>query len=760
MAREEKVRLSIDGREVVNSYDALRKEARALKKEINGLEEGTDQWIKANANLARVEQQTAKLRVEQRKVKEGLKEATQATNEWKNSLFQIAPFGPQLQALNATLGKGVGVFNLITKSTNLFKVALASTGIGAIVVLLGSLISYLTSTQEGMDKVRKITEPVVSIFNRLKGVLQDLGKNVFGALAALAKGEFSQAWNLLKEGVTGAVQGVGEAVREGIKDGKELASLAIEIQKAENELLRMRGRSMRQISEQREIAQDASKSERERAEAAQEAIRLINELAAAEQKVTDLRIRDLDIRQDQNDTDRAGEREMIELINQKEEAEKRASDQRREINSLLNSLRKQESAADEKAINDRIKQLEKLQSEWEKLYAEQQALRQSFHDSQLSADEREMLAIDRKYSSILERTKKHYEAMQASLNLDAEQKEALEMEAGVRMAEIQDLWNQERTAKQQERFDADREARQAAQQEIDLELMSAQEREVMEIEQHYQNLLDLANQHGLDITGIMQARADALHEIERRRREMEEKADEESNRKRIQLAQQFGSLFGATLQLIADDSKQFAGLRVALTTAQILIDTASGISALTSNAAKGSLTPIDYAARVVGMVTILLGNMAKAKQALSQGASQVNGKEFKASSGQSRRSFYHGGETGDQYGPYAGFVHHHEYVIPSWLRKDPQVAAWESMIESKRINRMPGFFQGGPTTPPAFSQPSTTQAPDNAASMQLIEEIVRTLDQISKRPARANILFTELRQAFDQYNTIQKESEA
>ncbi|MDO7875988.1 phage tail tape measure protein [Hymenobacter sp. ASUV-10] len=43
----------------------------------------------------------------------------------------------------------------------------------------------------------------------------------------------------------------------------------------------------------------------------------------------------------------------------------------------------------------------------------------------------------------------------------------------------------------------------------------------------------------------------------------------------------------------------------------------------------------------------------------------------------------------------AGVVHEDEYVIPKWLRQDPQVAAFEEWVEAKRMR---GFYTGGRTS--------------------------------------------------------------
>ena len=72
----------------------------------------------------------------------------------------------------------------LSKALKVLRVALISTGIGAIVVVLGSLIAYLTSTQEGMDKVNKVLYPLTEIFKEFLGILQELGGSTFRIVVA------------------------------------------------------------------------------------------------------------------------------------------------------------------------------------------------------------------------------------------------------------------------------------------------------------------------------------------------------------------------------------------------------------------------------------------------------------------------------------------------------------------------------------------------------------------------------------------------
>lgn len=90
--------------------------------------------------------------------------------------------------------------NASSKSMNGFKVALISTGLGALVVVLGSIIAYWDEFTEAiglsakqMERLGDIAKGVFNVFtSSLKGLAIALGKMV--------KGDFQGAWQALKDG--------------------------------------------------------------------------------------------------------------------------------------------------------------------------------------------------------------------------------------------------------------------------------------------------------------------------------------------------------------------------------------------------------------------------------------------------------------------------------------------------------------------------------------------------------------------------------
>ena len=72
--------------------------------------------------------------------------------------------------------------NVSSKSLKLLRIALISTGIGAIVVALGSLIGAFASTQRGADAIARALGPVKEIFAVFVGFLQDKALAIFDRL--------------------------------------------------------------------------------------------------------------------------------------------------------------------------------------------------------------------------------------------------------------------------------------------------------------------------------------------------------------------------------------------------------------------------------------------------------------------------------------------------------------------------------------------------------------------------------------------------
>jgi hypothetical protein len=84
----------------------------------------------------------------------------------------------------------------------------------------------------------------------------------------------------------------------------------------------------------------------------------------------------------------------------------------------------------------------------------------------------------------------------------------------------------------------------------------------------------------------------------------------------------------------------------------------------------------------------------------------------------------------------AGIVHEDEYVVPKWMRADPQVAAVEQWLEVRRLR---GFANGGATTsgssgaalPVAAASPSTDGEKTYAVQTQMLAALLTMQEQLA-----------------------------
>lgn len=113
-------------------------------------------------------------------------------------------------AVTAMKGYAVAT-NGSVNSLKLFRIALISTGIGAIVVALGSLIGAFLSTQRGIDAVNKVLTPLKEVFATLVGFLQTKALAIFDQLKKAIdnpKQAFKDLLDFVKTNVTNRFNGL------------------------------------------------------------------------------------------------------------------------------------------------------------------------------------------------------------------------------------------------------------------------------------------------------------------------------------------------------------------------------------------------------------------------------------------------------------------------------------------------------------------------------------------------------------------------
>lgn len=172
--------------------------------------------------------------------------------------------------------------NALSAALKLLKVALVSTGIGAIVVALGSLISYLSKTQQGVE----LSSKVMSSLGAAVSVVVDRLAEFGSAIVKLFAGDFKGAADSAKS----AFSGIGDEIASETSQAWKLQDALNGIEKAEVMLSMQRASNKSQIADLKKLAEDTTKSEKERIEAAKEAVRLEQEDLQMQTKLAEARL--------------------------------------------------------------------------------------------------------------------------------------------------------------------------------------------------------------------------------------------------------------------------------------------------------------------------------------------------------------------------------------------------------------------------------------------------------------------------------------
>ena len=215
----------------------------------------------------------------------GAEEETQRyyrnVGNYKEAIMEAAnaniPFVQQINVMVTSLGEvrnylsGVKTEMLTVSTTTtgwikvlkLLKVALLGTGIGVLIVALGSLVSWFTKTQKGVEAANKIMGALGATVN----VLIDRAGKLGSALVNLFTGNFKQAGNDAKS----IFAGIGDEIVNETKQAWKLAEVLNEIDKREVMLSMSRAANRAEIEKLKKAADDQTLSTQERIKAAEKA---------------------------------------------------------------------------------------------------------------------------------------------------------------------------------------------------------------------------------------------------------------------------------------------------------------------------------------------------------------------------------------------------------------------------------------------------------------------------------------------------------
>ena len=220
-----------------------------------------------------------------------------------------ALFGTSMGDISRTLGSIKGGFlklnlaiNGTTQATSLssealkvFKIALASTGIGLLVVALGSLVAYFTKSQEGSNALYKVMGQLGQIVSTITDYFIKLGEAIVKAFKNPGQA-VKKFWRILtnkeeREQFKKSIEGIGKDIEDRQKRRLALTERQQALEKAMIDYTVERATLQAEIEKQREIAADkANRTAAERLAANLKAQELTAQLYDKEKKFAQERL--------------------------------------------------------------------------------------------------------------------------------------------------------------------------------------------------------------------------------------------------------------------------------------------------------------------------------------------------------------------------------------------------------------------------------------------------------------------------------------
>lgn len=300
-------------------------------------------------------------------VKADTSQLDQAFEKSKNAVKDLGTAGEESIGLldNVTGGFAsklvqarAGIGTLI-KGLNLTKVALISTGIGAFVVAIGSLVAYFTQTADGA----KMLEAALNGFQAVFRVIIDRIAQMGGAIVKLFKGDFKGAF----DDASSALSGMGDEIAKEYNAMTELTKAAQALRKSQRDITVETAKQRAEIERLKMVSDDQTKSVKERIKAAQDAAALEKTLVAERVRIAEEEFR---IEKARQATTFATEEDLMKLAQLEAEVyniRQESTTLQTELQNKVNGLRQEgiRIAQEEKAAAEELKAQKKKEADEE-----------------------------------------------------------------------------------------------------------------------------------------------------------------------------------------------------------------------------------------------------------------------------------------------------------------------------------------------------------------------------------------------------------
>jgi len=365
------------------------------------------------------------------------------SNQAQDALNKTGFFSREM----ALLRQVTGLYDLSVKastvSTASFKTLLFSLGIGAIVIVIASLIGFLTRTQQGMEFLGRATEGLTTflavlldgftvlgqqIFDNIIPMLEGLGRVLLG-IATFDFETIKQGFNGVQEAVSNIdpvniIELGANAFKAGV-EASRLKGIIQDLDKAEARLGVTVAQNKAEFEKLREVANDDTKSFKERLEASEKAFEIES---GNERDMIKLKKERLAVTVAQNgltistESDLQKERDLeIEIA----EIEGKSAKARRKLLKEQESIRKQaetERKKDEKEREEAIKRIDKADFDLEK-----SRLKRAIDRNKAVAED-EKLGLEDRISNLEQYLANEQKAIELARDFELSNKELLENE--------------------------------------------------------------------------------------------------------------------------------------------------------------------------------------------------------------------------------------------------------------------------------------------------------------------------------------------
>jgi hypothetical protein len=279
------------------------------------------------------------------------------TNMASSVTGQLGGLAGQLGGMSTGFMEAFSGVKSLSKGMGTFKTALIGTGIGALVVALGSLVTYLSKTAEGQDLVNT----AMNLFNAVVATVMQRVGYLGKALVKLFQGDLQGAADLANK----AVEDLGATVKKNYKEEKGLSEAENKLKRDRIALIEKEKVLNAEISKLRREAEDEDLAAEQRLVLINQAIVKEKELHAEKSRIAKAELKILETRAAMGDNTLQDEEELAKARGKVFDLEKEHENVVRTLQRRQTSITKEVEGQD-KALKDSLATVQKIQAELDK----------------------------------------------------------------------------------------------------------------------------------------------------------------------------------------------------------------------------------------------------------------------------------------------------------------------------------------------------------------------------------------------------------